>query len=159
MMPELKRAVCFSRRWRARAEILRRRGLRSPGGVGRFSKAHFGLKQRSPLSMSLSPYRRQSLQTAPVYRAMSKTPDAPCLHSAPLGWAAAVVRYGRYVANAKDRKPRRLQGANGSLASAARPPDEDVHLAHAVFPGAAGRPLRPPPGGGGGALSGALESG
>ncbi len=41
-----------------------------PGAKPRFSKEHFGLKQRSPFKNNFSPSRRHSLHTGPIYLAI-----------------------------------------------------------------------------------------
>src|SRR5690349_4876725 len=67
----------------------------------------------------------------------------PCSSSdpAPLGRAAAVVRYGRDVLDRADLESRRLQRTDRGLTARAGSLDEDVHLAHAVLLRLAGRRL------------------
>src|SRR5919199_26899 len=85
----MRRAFCFSLSCTENSLSLRRRRSlgEAPGGVGRRSTAHFGVKQRSPLRKSFMPARRHSRHTGPVYRAIAL--DAPLLRR-----AAAVVRGG-----------------------------------------------------------------
>src|SRR5688572_24058351 len=64
--------------------------------------------------------------------------SAPTLHAAALGRAAAVVRYGRYVADAEHVRAGRLQGTDRSFAAATGALHEDLDLTQAVLHGAAG---------------------
>src|ERR1700738_1770362 len=130
------RAFCFSLSCRLYSLSLRRRRTLlggAPGGVGRRSTAHLGVKQRSPFKNSFIPCRRQSRQTGPVYRAIVLL-DAPLL-----GWATAVVRGGRAIDDRGDLEPGGLQRADSRLATCAGTANEDAHLAHAVLHRLSGR--------------------
>src|ERR671933_2573716 len=110
------RAFCFSLSCRLNSLSLRRRRSlgEEPGGVGRRSTAHLGVKQRSPLRKSFMPARRHSRHTGPVYRAIAL--DAPLLRR-----AAAVVRDGRTIDDGGDLQVGGLERADGVLADGAGP--------------------------------------
>src|ERR671916_2672661 len=61
------------------------------------------------------------------------------LNSAPLRRAAAVVRYGRRVADGEDADAGVVDGADGGFAPAARPLDVHLALLHAGVLGLVGR--------------------
>src|SRR3954470_10588963 len=64
---------CFSRFWSRYSLSLVRPRPCSPGGYGRISIGHFGDSHLLPLRNSFIFSRRQRLQSAPVYLAMSQT--------------------------------------------------------------------------------------
>src|SRR3954453_21551160 len=101
------------------------------------------------------PSRRQSRQTASVYRAMVSR----CSDAAPLGRAASVVRDGRDVGDRAGLEAGALQGADLLLAAGAGSLDVDLDLAHAVIHGAARGAVRRERGCIRRALPGALEPG
>src|SRR5580693_6850940 len=109
----------------------------SPGGYGRISMAHLGPSHRAPFRNSFTFSRRHSLQSGPVYRAISLSSDSPTL-----GRAAAIVRNGGHILDGADLKAGRLQRPDGGLPAGARSLDEDVDLAHAVLHGTARGRLR-----------------
>src|ERR1700677_3589751 len=128
----MRRAFCFSR-------ICSRYSLSfclmrpcSPGGYGRISMAHLGPSHRAPFRNSFTFSRRHSLQSGPVYRAISLSSHPPTL-----GRAAAIMRNGGDVLDGPDLKAGRLQRPDRGLAAGARSLDEDVDLAHAVLHGTA----------------------
>src|SRR3972149_4838700 len=85
--------------------------------------AHLGEKQRSPLRKSFSPSRRQSLQTGSVCLAI----DIPyILHSAPLGRAATIVRYGSNIGNRTDLDAQGLHSAHSRFAAGAGALDIEI---------------------------------
>src|SRR5579859_5986600 len=116
--------------------------------------AHLGESHLAPLRKSFIFSRLQSLQSAPVYRAICRFSSDP----APLWRAAAVVRNRGDVLNRADLETGGLQRADRRLPARARALDEDIDLAHAVLHGAArgglGRHLR----GVGRRLAGTLET-
>src|SRR5260370_7345975 len=84
----MRRAFCFSLTWSRTWLSLGRFLPCSPGGYGRISIGHLGESHLAPLRNSLVFSRRQRLQSAPVYRAMTvPTPSDP----APLRRAATLV--------------------------------------------------------------------
>src|SRR5215472_11984366 len=113
---------------------------------------HFGEWHLDPFRKSFTFSRRHSLQSAPVYRAISLSSDP-----APLGRTAAIVRNGGDILDGSDLKTGRLQRPDRGLPAGARPLDEDVDLAHPVLHGAARRGLRGLLGGVRGGLTRALE--
>src|SRR5215471_7686181 len=148
----MRRAFCFSRICRRYSLSFWRILPCSPGGYGRISIGHFGESHLLPLRNSLTFSRRHSLQSAPVYRAISLSSDP-----APLGRTAAIVRNGGDVLDGAHLKTGRLQRPDRGLPAGARPLDEDVDLAHPVLHGAARRGLRGLLGGVRGGLARALE--
>src|SRR5579875_3228264 len=114
--------------------------------------AHLGLSQRLPFRNSFMPSRRQSLQTGSMVRAMNLpyssfllrraegvSPDgsrqgayAPrspvLLHTAFLGWPAAVVRQRRDIFDGLDVQAGRLQGRDRRLAARSRTLDAHFDL-------------------------------
>src|SRR3984957_8775663 len=128
----MRRAFCFSRIWSRYSLSFWRMRPCSPGGYGRISIGHLGPSHLEPFRNSFTFSRRHSLQSAPVYRAISLSSDAPTL-----GRAAAIMRNGGDVLNGTDLKTGRLQRPDGGLPAGARSLDEDVDLAHAVLHGTA----------------------
>src|SRR6516162_341247 len=133
----MRRAFCFSRICSRYSLSFWRILPCSPGGYGRISIGHFGESHFEPLRNSFTFSRRHSLQSAPVYRAISLSSDP-----APLGRTAAIVRNGGNVLDGTHLKAGRLQRPDRRLPAGARSLDEDVDLAHAVLHGAARRGLR-----------------
>src|SRR3954453_10045374 len=121
---------CFSRFWSRYSLSLVRPRPCSPGGYGRISIGHFGDSHLLPLRNSFIFSRRQRLQSAPVYLAITSNPP-------PLRWAAAVVRNWSHVLDGADLEADRLQAPDGGLAAGAGTLHEHVDLAHAVLLGAA----------------------
>src|SRR3954471_18511640 len=78
------------------------------------------------------PSRRQSRQTASVYRAMVSR----CSDAAPLGRAASVVRDGGDVGDGAHLEAGGLERADRLLAAGAGALDVDLDLTHAVLHGA-----------------------
>src|SRR5450756_1742259 len=114
--------------------------------------AHFGPSHLAPFRNSFTFSRRHSLQSGPVYRAISLSSDSPAL-----GRAAAIMRNGGDVLDGAHLKAGCLQRPDGGLAAGARPLDEDVDLLHAVLHGAARGGLRGLLGGVGARLARTLE--
>src|SRR4051794_972267 len=117
---------CFSRFCRRYSESLVRPRPCSPGGEGRISIGHFGDSHLLPLRNSFIFSRRQRLQSAPVYLAITSNPP-------PLWGAAAVVGNWGHVLNGADLEADRLQAPDGGLAAGAGTLHEHVDLAHAVL--------------------------
>src|SRR5215831_12579683 len=92
---------------------------------------HLGESHLAPFRYSFIFSRRQSLQSAPVYRAICQYSSDP----APLRRPAAVVRNGRDVLDRPDLQAGRLQGPDGGLPPRAWALDEHVNLAHPVLHG------------------------
>src|SRR5437762_9024274 len=92
---------------------------------------HLGESHLAPFRNSFIFSRRQSLQSAPVYRAICQYSSDP----APLRRPAAVVRNWRDVLDRPDLQAGRLQGPDGGLPPRARALDEHVDLAHPVLHG------------------------
>src|SRR3954454_16926980 len=147
----MRRAFCFSRSWSRYSLSLVRPRPCSPGGYGRISIGHFGDSHLLPLRNSFIFSRRQRLQSAPVYLAITSNPP-------PLRWAAAIVRNWGHVLNGADLEADRLQAPDGGLTAGAGTLHEHVDLAHAVLlratRGGLGGPLR----GGGGGVPGAARA-
>src|SRR5215831_15862246 len=98
---------------------------------------HLGESHLAPFRYSFIFSRRQSLQSAPVYRAICQYSSDP----APLRRPAAVVRNGRDVLDRPDLQAGRLQGPDGGLPPRAWALDEHVNLAHPMLHGAPRRGL------------------
>src|ERR1700722_12345362 len=107
------------------------------GGYRRISMAHLGPSHRAPFRNSFTFSRRHSLQSGPVYRAISLSSHPPTL-----GRAAAIMRNGGNVLDGTDLEAGRLQRPEGGPPAGARSLDEDLALAHAVLHGPARRGLR-----------------
>src|SRR3984957_12391243 len=133
----MRRAFCFSRICSRYSLSLARMRPCSPGGYGRISMAHFGPSHLEPFRNSFTFSRRHSLQSGPVYRAISLSSHPPTL-----GRAAAIVRNGGDVLNGTDLEAGRLQRPDGGFPAGARSLDENVDLAHSVLHGTARRGLR-----------------
>src|SRR6516162_9649109 len=133
----MRRAFCFSRICSRYSLSFWRILPCSPGGYGRISIGHFGESHFEPLRNSFTFSRRHSLQSAPVYRAISLSSDP-----APLGRTAAIVRNGGNVLDGTHLETGRLQRPDRGLPAGTRALDEDVDLAHAVLHGTACRGLR-----------------
>src|SRR5215472_17162988 len=113
---------------------------------------HFGESHLEPFKKSFTFSRRHSLQSAPVYRAISLSSDP-----APLGRTAAIVRNGGNVLDRTNLKAGCLQRPDRGLPSGTWSLDEDVNLAHPVLHGTARGGLRGLLGGVRGGLARALE--
>src|SRR3954452_22291460 len=87
---------------------------------------HFGDSHLLPLRNSFIFSRRQRLQSAPVYLAITSNPP-------PLRWAAGVVRNWSHVLDGADLEADRLQAPDGGLAAGGGTLHEHVDLAHAVL--------------------------
>src|SRR5215831_749904 len=98
---------------------------------------HLGESHLAPFRNSFIFSRRQSLQSAPVYRAICQYSSDP----APLRRPAAVVRNWRDVLDRPDLQAGRLQGPDGGLPARARALDEHVNLAHPMLHRPPGRGL------------------
>src|SRR3954447_16051472 len=96
---------------------------------------HLGDSHLLPLRNSFIFSRRQRLQSAPVYLAITSNPP-------PLRWAAAVVRNWCHVLDGADLEADRLQRTNRGLAAGAGTLHEHVDLAHPVLLRAPGGSLR-----------------
>src|SRR5215475_1903831 len=140
----MRRAFCFSRTCSRYSLSLGRFLPCSPGGYGRISIGHLGESHLAPFRNSLVFSRRQRLQSAPVYRAISVANSSS--DPAPLWRAAAVVRDRGDVLDGPDLQASGLERADCGLATRARALHEHVDLAHAVLHG-------PPRGGFGSHLS------
>src|SRR5204863_4443520 len=117
---------CFSRICsRYSLSLLRPRPC-SPGGYGRISMGHFGDSHLLPLRNSFIFSRRQRLQSAPVYLAITSNPPS-------LRRATAVVGNWCHVLDGADLEADRLQAPDGGLAAGAGTLHEHVDLAHAVL--------------------------
>src|SRR2546430_13389 len=92
---------------------------------------HLGESHLAPFRYSFIFSRRQSLQSAPVYRAICQYSSDP----APLRRPAAVVRNWCDVLDRPDLQAGRLQGPDGGLPPRAWALDEHVNLAHPVLHG------------------------
>src|SRR2546421_7725129 len=92
---------------------------------------HLGESHLAPFRYSFIFSRRQSLQSAPVYRAICQYSSDP----APLRGPAAVVRNWCDVLDRPDLQAGRLQGPDGGLPPRTRALDEHVNLAHPVLHG------------------------
>src|SRR5580698_6996365 len=128
----MRLAFCFSRTWSRYSLSLGRLRPCSPGGYGRISIGHLGESHLAPFRNSLVFSRRQSLQSAPVYRAIFVAISSD---PAPLRRTAAVVGYRGHVLDRADLQTSRLQRPDGGLPARARALHEDIDLAHAVFHG------------------------
>src|SRR3954447_6159621 len=122
----MRLAFCFSRSWSRYSLSFCRPRPCSPGGYGRNSIGHFGDSHLLPLRNSFIFSRRQRLQSAPVYLAITSNPP-------PLGWAAAVVRNWSHVLDGADLEADRLQAPDGGLTAGAGTLHEHVDLTHAVL--------------------------
>src|SRR5436190_20035822 len=146
----MRRAFCFSRSW-SRYSLSRMRPRPCwPGGYGLRSTGQRIVSHFAPLRNSFIRSRRQSLQTAPVYRAIS---DPPSLRR-----PTAVVRDRRDVLDADDLDAGVLDRADGRLATRARTLHDDVDATHPVLHGAPGGRLRCQLSGEWRGLPGTLES-
>src|SRR5215469_7095515 len=141
----IRLVFCFSRVWSRYSLSLGRLRPCSPGGYGRISIGHLGESHLAPLRNSLVFSRRQRLQSAPVYRAISVINSSS--DPAPLWRAAAIVRDRGDVLDGPDLQASGRQRADRRLATRARTLHEHVDLAHAVL-------HRPPRCGLGGHLGG-----
>src|SRR5215211_6123653 len=146
----MRRAFCFSRSWSKYSLSRMRPRPCWPGGYGLRSTGHFIVSHLAPLRNSFIRSRRQSRQTAPVYRAMTSDPPA-------LGRATTVVRDRGDVLDADDLDAGVLDGADGGLTTGAGALHHHVDLAHAVLHGASRRGLRRELRGERRALAGTLE--